>query len=127
MDFSVEKKELYAILIPEGKKLNSSNSADFKTEFIKLNYDGFRNILLDLKEVSFVDSSGLSAILVGNRLCNEARGTFVLVNVNPNVMQLLKISQLDSVLIILPSRQEAEDYIKMDELTRQISESSDPI
>ncbi len=127
MDITIEKDELYALVKPDVNKLISANSADLKTEFVGLNHEGYRNSILDLSKVTFVDSSGLSAILVGNRLSNEANGTFVLVALQPNVMQMIKISQLDSVLIILPTVTEAIDYIKMDELTRQISERSDSI
>ncbi len=122
MKFAIDKKELFVVLKIEENKLNSANAADLKTELVLLNNGGFRNIVLDLSSIAFVDSSGLSAILVCNRLCNNSGGNLVLVGVNPNVIQLIKISQLDSILDIIPTVQEAADFIKMEELTRQISE-----
>lgn len=121
MKFSIDKKELFVILKIEDKKLNTLNAPDLKSELLILNAEGFRNMILDLSGVSFVDSSGLSAILVANRLCKEAKGSLVLTGMHPNVSKLVNISQLDSILNIIPTNQEASDFIKMEELTRQIS------
>lgn len=121
MKFTVDKKELFVHLKIENETLNTLNAPDLKSELVLLNAEGFRNIILDLGRVSFIDSSGLSAILVANRLCKENNGTLVLTKLHPNVSRLIKISQLDTILNILPTNQEATDYIKMEELTRQIS------
>ena len=46
----------------------------------------------------YCDSSGLSAILLGNRLCKDAGGKFIIASLKPNVQKLIEISQLNSVL-----------------------------
>ncbi len=125
MDFKIEKHGFYVTVRPEVDKLLSANSSELKTKVIELSHEGFSSMLLDLGQVTFVDSSGLSAILVANRLCNDNNGSFVLVNLNPEVMEMLKISQLDTVLTIMPTKSEGADYLKMEELTRQISNSDD--
>ncbi|MFN5888571.1 MAG: STAS domain-containing protein, partial [Flavobacteriales bacterium] len=48
----------------------------------------------------FCDSSGLSAILVANRLCKDTNGVFVLTGIHPNVGKMIEIAQLDRVLLI---------------------------
>jgi anti-sigma B factor antagonist len=70
--------------------------------------------------VQFVDSSGLSALLVGNRLAKENDGTFVLTNLSPHIQKLIKISQLESILTIIPTLSEAIDYVMMEELDRDL-------
>jgi len=122
MKFSIDKKELFVVFRLQEPKLNSLNTPDVKTELVLLSNEGFTSMIMDLSEVEFVDSSGLSALLVANRLCNDANGTMVLTGLHPNVTKLLKISQLDSVLNVLPTVQEAMDFVKMEELTRQITE-----
>jgi anti-anti-sigma regulatory factor len=54
----------------------------------------------------------LSAILVANRLCKNANGTFVLTGLNDAVERLITISQLDTVLNISNSLDEAVTLIK---------------
>ena len=72
---------------------------------------GEKNIILDLEKCQYCDSSGLSAILVANRLCKNAGGTFVLCGLNEAVERLITISQLDTVLSITATVEEAEKMI----------------
>ena len=116
MKYNTDKQEKYTILKLEEEKLDSTISADIKSEFIQLNTNGPKNIILDLSSVKYTDSSGLSALLVGNRLFNENEGAFVLAEVNEHVMKLIKISMLDKVLDILPTVTESVDAVLFHEM-----------
>ncbi len=120
MKFTVDKRERYLIFELQESRLDTGIAPNLKTEFVLLNNEGFRNMIVDLSAVSFVDSSGLGAILIGNRMCKNARGTFVLTGVQDPVMKLIKISQLDEILMIAGSEEEANDYILMEEVQREI-------
>jgi len=118
MKFSVDKKEKYCVFKLEDEKLNTLNAPKLKSELVILNAGGSKNIILDLSDVTFVDSSGLSAILIGNRLCKNVNGTFAIAHLNEYVAKLIKISQLDSILNIFPTVQEASDFVMMEEVER---------
>ena len=118
--FSVDRHEQYSIITLDEEKLNSLNAPELKSEMVVLNNEGSNNIILNLSNVSFVDSSGLSAILIGNRLCTNDDGSFVLSNVQENVLKLIKISQLDTILNIVPTQDEAKDLVKMDNIEKDI-------
>ena len=120
MKFTVEKKDKYCTFKLEEEKLLSINAPQLKSEFVLLNAEGFKNIVVDLSQVKYVDSSGLSAILIGNRLCKDASGSFVLTNINENVKKLVSISQLDSILTVIPSLKESVDFVLMEELERDL-------
>jgi anti-anti-sigma factor len=119
MKFSIDKKDKYSLFKLEDEKLNTLNAPKLKSELVVLNASGTKNIILDLSEVSFVDSSGLSAILIGNRLCKNVNGTFAVTRLNDYVAKLVKISQLDSILNILPTVEEAVDFVMMEEVERE--------
>lgn len=85
-----------------------------------MNSQGFNNMILDLSESMYCDSSGLSAILVGNRLCKNSNGSFVISGLSATVFKLIQISQLDKVLNITPSVNEAVDYVLMDDMERNV-------
>ena len=51
-----------------------------------------------MSQTKYCDSSGLSAILIANRLCKDNSGTFCLAGLQPNVFKLIQIAQLDQVL-----------------------------
>lgn len=120
MKFTVDKKERYCIFKLDEEKLNSLISANMKSELVILNQEGFRNIICDLSEVNFMDSSGLSAVLIGHRICKEANGTFVLSGCQEPVLKLIKISQLDTLVNVVPTETEATDLILMEEVQREI-------
>lgn len=120
MKYTIEKTEKYSLLQLHEDKLNSVISPELKTELVKLNAEGVRNIILDLTEVKYVDSSGLSSILVGNRLCENEGGLLVLSCVNDHVLKLIKISHLDNILHLLPTIEESVDAIYMNEIENNL-------
>lgn len=107
MRYSLDKNEKFAVLKLHEPKLNTLISAELKSEMLIINSQGFNNIILDLSDTQYCDSSGLSAILVGNRVCRNANGNFVLTGLSDNVKKLITISQLDSVLSISNTVDEA--------------------
>lgn len=80
------------------EKLDSMIAPELKAELVNINSEGARNILIDMSGARYCDSSGLSAILVGNRLCKSAGGMLVLTGLKEPVKKLILISQLDSIL-----------------------------
>ena len=70
----------------------------------------------------YCDSSGLSALLIGKRLCAEADGSFVVCNLLDSVDKLIKISRLDTVLHVTPTLEEATDLVMMEEIERELGE-----
>ncbi len=72
-----------------------------------MNKKGINSIVIDLSATKYCDSSGLSAILVANRLCKDTNGRFALSGLQANVTKMIAISQLDKVLSITASIEEA--------------------
>ena len=125
MKYSIDKNEQYSILRLQEEKLDSPLSPALKSEFVTLNAEGIKNIIIDLTEVKYVDSSGLSALLVGNRIYNEDGGIFILSSLNDHVMKLIKISQLNNVLNILPTVEEAIDAVFLKEIESDLDSGED--
>lgn len=120
MHFTLDKTEKYVVVKLHEQKLNTLIAAELKSELLLLNTQGYNNIILDLTESLYCDSSGLSAILVGNRLCRNANGAFVINGLSETVKKLIQISQLDQVLNIVSGPSEAVDFILMGEVERNV-------
>jgi anti-sigma B factor antagonist len=120
MKFSADKHDTYVIVKLNEEKLTSSISSELKTEFVMFNSQDFKNIVLDLSETVYCDSSGLSAILVGNRLCKNSGGSFILTGLQDHVKKLISISQLDNILTIIPTTSEAVDYLMMEQIEKNL-------
>jgi len=120
MKFVIDKQEKYLLLQLNEDNLNSLIAPDLKSEFVFLCNEGVKNLILDLSEVKYVDSSGLSAILTANRLWSE-QGTFVLTGVkHPSVTKLIEISRLESIFKIIPTVEESIDFIYMEEIENEL-------
>jgi len=120
MKFSIEKFDKHVLFRLQEAKLNSLISSELKAEFVQLNQQLQNNVVVDLSETQYCDSSGLSAILVGYRLCRNAGGSFVLAGLQDHVRKLISISQLDNMLVITPTVNEAVDLIFMDEVEKHL-------
>jgi anti-sigma B factor antagonist len=120
MKYTIDKQDKYSMLKLHEDKLDSSVAPGLKSELITLHAEGSKNIILDLSDVKYTDSSGLSALLVGNRIVQEEGGIFVLSCLSDHTMKLIRISQLDSVLNILPTVEEAIDTVFMHEIEKDL-------
>ncbi|HET6227862.1 MAG TPA: STAS domain-containing protein [Bacteroidia bacterium] len=110
-NFKIDKTDNYTLIKLQAEKLDSSLSPSLKSELVVLNTDGTKNIIIDLTNTRYCDSSGLSAILVANRLCKNSQGTFVLTGLQEPVKKLISISQLDTILNITSTVSEATDMM----------------
>lgn len=120
MKYRIDKQDSYAVLTLDEENLNSGLAPQLKSDLIMLSQEGVRNLIFDLSNTKFVDSSGLSAILTGHRLWKE-ESTFVLTGeLHPMVKKLIEISRLESILNIIPTVSEAIDYVMMEEVEREL-------
>ncbi len=110
--FTIEKKDFYTLITVENEKLDAVIAPVLKSELILIAGNGARNIVIDMQNVKYCDSSGLSTILVANRLSKNANGIFAISNLQTVVMRLISISQLDTVLNITENVEEAEKMIE---------------
>lgn len=109
----------------EEENLNSLLAPDLKSEFVIFKNEGITNLVINLSNVKYIDSSGLRSILTGNRLWKE-NGLFILTEINHvAVKKLIEISRLDSILTIIPTLEESLDYVMMDEIEKELNSSTE--
>ena len=125
MNFEIEKNDKYTLIKVKVEKLDSNIAPSLKSELVLLNSDGVKSIIIDLSETRYCDSSGLSAILVANRLCKNAKGAFVLSGLQDSVKKLISISQLDTILSIAQTPAEAVDMLLLEEVERDLRNNED--
>lgn len=107
MNISTNKEENYSVVTVLSEKLDALIAPELKSALVLANKEGEKNIIVDLAKARYCDSSGLSAILVGNRLCKEAGGKFAITGLQPTVKKVISIAQLDKVLNITADVSEA--------------------
>ncbi len=112
MDFAIHRENETAVVTTNVERLNAANAPDLKAEILVLNKKNVNNIVINMAATKYCDSSGLSAILVANRLCKDTNGQFVLCGLQDNVRKLIEIAQLDRVLTITDGEKEALQAIQ---------------
>ena len=111
MKYRLDKQERFAVLTLDEDNLNSSIAPQFKSDLIILSNEGIPSLILDLTNVKFVDSSGLSAILTGHRLWKDNGGFIVAGELHPMVKKLIEISRLDDIFRLAPSINQAIEML----------------
>lgn len=98
MSFRTEKHENYSLILFSTDKLDSIVAPDLKSELVLINKSGEKNIIMDLSSVKYCDSSGLSAILTGHRICQQSNGIYIICGLQSAVEKLMAISQLTTII-----------------------------
>ncbi|MBU2446324.1 MAG: STAS domain-containing protein [Bacteroidetes bacterium] len=102
MNFEVKHNDDIVVFKLNEKKLDTTISGILKGEFtILCQAEGVRKMIIDLSEVEFCDSSGLSALLLCQRQIRERGGAIRLTHANEKIETLVKISQLERVLPLI--------------------------
>ena len=103
----------YTLVRVLNDRLDTNNAPNLKSELVTVvSSNNEKNIILDISECTYCDSSGLSAILVANRLCEDAVGTFILTGLQSDVEQIIQISMLHTVLVITKTLAEAKKLME---------------
>jgi len=113
MNFEVKKDGDITIFKLNEARLDTNISGLLKGEFtMLLKVEGAKKFILDLSSVESCDSSGLSAILVANRILNSTNGQMRIASPSEKVYALIKITQLDSFLPVCVTVEEAYNELK---------------
>jgi anti-anti-sigma factor len=111
MKFTVDKENGLAIFHLHETRLDSTNAAEAKSEFLILCQSSIEVLILDFSEVTFCDSSGLSAILLAERQLRERDGGIIVVDANGKVRSLFEIAKLTDIIPLVATLEEARDLI----------------
>lgn len=95
-----------AVVVIPGKELDASNATGLKEELTPV-FEQYTCVILDLSELTFVDSSGLGAILSFTRRLALKQGELKLCSLQKPVRALVELVRLHRVLDIFNTREEA--------------------
>jgi stage II sporulation protein AA (anti-sigma F factor antagonist) len=106
MDFEVLQETLVVRLAGE---LDLHTASGFRHEVDKLfaRRRGLENLVISLAGVTFIDSSGLGALLGRYKKVTEEDGRIFLVEANPGVCRLLKLAGINKVIPMVDTEREA--------------------
>ena len=89
------------------ERLDAHNSGDLKAQLLETFKSGHKNILIDLKDVRFIDSSGLGALVSGFKNAISNQGGLKLSSLQSQVRSMFELTRLHRVFEIFPTTTEA--------------------
>jgi anti-sigma B factor antagonist len=92
------------------KRLDAKIAVEFKDKMTELINAGNHNIILDLSNVDFVDSSGLGAIVTSLKILGR-RGDLVVAGVKNDVMTMFTLTRMDRVFRMFPTTADAQQAL----------------
>jgi anti-anti-sigma factor len=94
------------VLIPTGR-LDIRTAWQFRLELQQCISKLSHHVVINLSQVSFVDSSGLTALVAGMRDADKNHGSFRICEVHPESRLVFEVTMMDSVFEIYDTEQEA--------------------
>ena len=94
-------------LVPVRGEVTFSNVREFDAALDRAFEDGARNLVIDLTEVTFIDSSGLSSLLTASARARKLGGIVALVLAQGEPPSIFRFRGVDRLLALYPSREAA--------------------
>lgn len=93
------------VLVEVDGELIVGNREEFKEVVIDRLDDGGRKFLVDFAESSYIDSSGLGALVSLSKRIREAGGELRLAGLNDDLRTLFELTKLNTLFQILDNRE----------------------
>jgi anti-sigma B factor antagonist len=112
MNFKNNKINGFQLIVIEEERVDAHNSGDLKQNFLDMFEQGEVNIIVDLHQVHFIDSSGLGALLSGYKNAEAKSGKLVLAGLQEQVASMFELTRLNRVFEIYSDPDEASGSVE---------------
>ena len=111
MNLKTEPNGKIMVVVVREERLDAHNSDELKVEMNRLFESGTKDLLVDLKEVRFIDSSGLGVLVSGYKNAATHQGSIKLCSLQTQVKSMFELTRLHRVFDIFQTMDEAlESY-----------------
>ena len=109
MSFNIKSSEKNntGLITLEGE-VDMFTSPNFRDEMLPFFEKGVKAVIVDLKGVTFMDSSGIATLVEGLQWSRKkSNRQFILTGIGPNVKNALELTKLDKVFTIKDNCEDA--------------------
>lgn len=99
IEFTEADNKTVATVI-DTNRINTVNAANIKKALSERVKHQDNHLVMDLVNIKFIDSTGISVLLSALKQCRESSCVFSLRNIHPDVMKILVLMKLDKILEI---------------------------
>jgi anti-sigma B factor antagonist len=108
MNYHIVEQGDVVIISLAGKIMGGPEAAEINDKINQLMDEGKLKVIIDLKEVEWMNSSGLGILIDAVTVLKNNNGALRLVNVSDRIQNLLKITKLNTVFDVRDSMDEAK-------------------
>jgi anti-sigma B factor antagonist len=112
MKIKKNPQENCMLLELSGKIMGGPDFDKFKGEIHDLIEEGYKNVILDMAGVPWINSTGLGILITGYHSIKAAEGSMKICNVKERVLSIFYISQLENIFDVFETRDEALASVK---------------
>lgn len=94
------------VLMPQ-QRVDSANSKQFEVDLLEALKAGHKTLVVDFKDLDYISSAGLRAILVTAKSAKASSVRLRLCNMKENIREVFTVSGFDKILAIHATRAEA--------------------
>ncbi len=107
MNIKREEQDNVVLMQIKEERLDAHNADELKQELGRLFEAGRTNVVVDLKEVRFIDSSGLGALVSGFKNASARQADLKLSGMQSQVRSMFELTRLHRVFDIYTTMDEA--------------------
>ena len=113
MNFHIQDEEIDGAthVIELGGEVDLYTAPEFKERMVELIESGKKQIVVDLSQATFIDSTTLGVLVGGVKRLRPAGGSLTLVCTDDNITKIFEITGLDRVFTIYATREEAVEKL----------------
>jgi anti-anti-sigma factor len=120
MNIKIDTKERFTVISPEESHLSVNMTEELNELLLGYLQKGIPHIILKMDAVQSIDEP-MGENLAGIQQCfYENNCSFVICNLQKEVVQLLEDKELLDIMNITPSESEAWDIVQMEEIEREL-------
>ncbi len=123
LKINISKKDDGVFVVALKGSLDTETYLELETSLRPLFARSTKALMLDLKELEYISSMGVSVLLKSKRLTEEHGASFIMLNVQPQVNEVFKIIKALPDVPIFASMEEADNYFA--EIQKKIKEEND--
>lgn len=108
--FYIQKNDIFIRLVGELDQENIGNLRDKLIQIIKER--NIKNVVFNMKELTFMDSTGIGIIIGRYNQVKQKNGKVVLCNINTAIQKIILLSGLARICLIKDSEEEAKIFLE---------------
>ncbi len=104
--YTTQNGNTVTVLTPTGR-LDITTAWQFRLKLQECISKLSRHLVVNLGQVNFIDSSGLTSLVAGMRDADKVKGSFRICNVHPEAKLVFEVTMMDTVFEIFETEEDA--------------------